>query len=111
MKYSYQAERLAGARSALMLPHPTGEAASIASAFHECHNGLHQLDRSQLDDNARDWLAKLDRFMDTSGLADPYSKGLWQIKAETLTESEKFELSRIIDELAHWFRRESYDGL
>ena len=111
MKYSYQAEKLAGARSALMLPHPTGEAASIASAFHECHVGLHQLDRSQLDHNARDWLAKLDRFMDTSGLADPYSQGLWQIKAETLTESEKFELSRIIDELAHWFEGEFHDDL
>ena len=111
MKYSYQAEKFAGARSALKLPHPTGEAASIASAFSQCRLGLHQLDRSQLDDNARDWLAKLDRFMDTSGLADPHSQGLWQIRAENLTESEKFELSRIIDELAHWFRRESYDGL
>jgi hypothetical protein len=41
--------------------------------------------------------------MDTSGLADPHSKGLWQVKAETLTESEKFELSRTIDELAQRF--------
>ena len=105
MKYSYQAEKFAGARRALMLPHPTGEAASIESAFSQCRLGVHQLDRSQLDDDARDWLAKLDRFMDTSGLADPYSKGLSQIKAETLTESEKFELSRIINELVHWFRR------
>ena len=111
MKYSYQAEKFAGARRALMLPHPTGEAASIESAFSQCRLGVHQLDRSQLDDDARDWLAKLDRFMDTSGLADPYSKGLSQIKAETLTESEKFELSRIIDELAHWFEGEFHDDL
>jgi len=103
VKYSYQAEKFADARSALMLPHPTGESASIASAFHACSLGLHQLARSQLDDNARYWLTKLDRFMDTSGLADPHSKGLWQVKAETLTESEKFELSRTIDELAQRF--------
>lgn len=103
MKYSYQAEKFAAARSALMLPHPKGEAASIASAFHECHLGLHQIDRSQLDDNAKDWLATLDALMDASGLADSHGKGLWQIKAETLTVNDKFELSRIVDELAHWF--------
>ena len=110
MKYSYQAEKFASARRALMLPHPRGEAPSIAGAFHECHLGLHHLDRNQLNDTARDWLAKLDRLMETSGLQDPHGKGLWQIKAETLTESEKFELSQVVDELAHWFDAEYHDG-
>ncbi len=49
--------------------------------------------------------------MDTSGLADPHSKGLWQIKAETLTEREKMGLSQIVDELAHWFDDQYHDGL
>jgi hypothetical protein len=111
VKYPYQAEKFAKARRALMLPHPIGQADSIARAFHECHLGLHRLDRRQLDDNARDWLVKLDRCMDTSGLADRHSKGLWQIKAETLTESEKMGLSQIVDELAHWFDDQYHDEL
>jgi len=103
MRYLYQAEKFAAARRALMLPHPMGEAVSIAGAFHECSLGLHKIDRSQLDSTAIEWLKKLDKLMDYSGSNDSTGKGLWQVKAETLTVDQKSELSHIIDELAHWF--------
>lgn len=90
-----------------MLPHPRGEAASISSAFHECSLGLRELDRHDVDDNAAQWLRQLDDLMNTDGLDDPHGKGTWMVKAEQLGENQKFELSRIIDELAHWFDREN----
>ena len=90
-----------------MLPHPRGEAASISSAFHECSLGLHELDRQDVDDNAAQWLRQLDDLMNTDGLEDPHEKGTWLVKAEQLSEDQKFDLSRIIDELAHWFDREN----
>lgn len=48
--------------------------------------------------------------MDTTGIKDPAGKGAWYIKAEQLTEEQKFELSSVVDELAHWFdaRLEEY---
>ncbi len=61
------------------------------------------VNRKLLDHYAQDLLAKLDKIMDTSGLADAAEKGLWQVKAETLTVNEKSELSHIVDELANWF--------
>jgi len=105
-KFTYPSEKFSVARSSLMLPHPRGEAASIASAFHECSLGLHDVRDEDLDNHARGWVAKLRELMDTSGIQDPTGRGMWLIKAEQLSEEEKFELSRIVDELAHWFRRE-----
>ncbi len=103
MKFSYQAEKFSVARSALMLPHPRGEHESIANAFHECSLGLHQFDRSRLSDDANQWVGKLDALMETKGLSDPNGEGLWAVKAKTFTDDEKIELSRLVDELAHWF--------
>ena len=105
MKFLYQAEKFSEARSLLMLPHPEGEVASIASAFHECSLGLHNLNEQELDDTARGWGAKLKELMDTSGLTDPDGRGLWEVKAASLTNEEKFELSGVIVELAGWFDR------
>lgn len=105
MKFAYQAEKLSAARSSLMLPHPQGEAQSIAHAFHECSLGLHELNEDQLDDNARSWVRRLKELMSTDGLRDPDGRGLWAVKAEDLGVDEKYELSRIVDELAHWFGR------
>lgn len=105
MNFAYQAEKFSVARSSLMIPHPNGEAASIASAFHECSLGLHDLDEQKLDDNARGCVAKLNDLMDTSDLTDPDKRGLWAVKADSLTIEQKFELSRVVDELAHWFDR------
>jgi hypothetical protein len=106
MKFGYQLEKFSAARSALMLPHPRGESESIASAFHACSLGLHGLELDSLDDNVRDWIRKVEAFMDTAGLSNPDGRGLWVIKADSLTEEQKFELSRVVDELAHYFDRE-----
>lgn len=106
MKFGYQSEKFATARRALMLPHSRGEHSSIADAFHECSLGLHGLDRTALDDDSRRWLDSLERLMDTTGLSDPNGEGLWTVKARTLTVDDKLELSRIVDELAFWFRRD-----
>ncbi|MBK1888460.1 hypothetical protein Undi14_00335 [Undibacterium sp. 14-3-2] len=105
MKFSYQAEKLSVARRNLMLPHPTGEAASIAAAFHECHNAFHNIDREGLDDNSRQWVEKIEGLMGTNGLQDPNGVGTWHIKAEQLSVDEKRELSSAVNELAHWFDR------
>lgn len=104
MSFSYAAEKFASARSALMLPHPQGEAQSIASAFFECHIGLDRLDRSLLDDDARKWLNELDLLMSTSGLEDPHREGLHLLKARMLSVDDQFQLSSVIDELQCWFR-------
>lgn len=91
-----------------MPPHPAGEAASIASAFRECYLGLHTLEEEALDDSARRYLAKLKELMDTTGLSDSDERGRWMVKADSLSEEQKGDLSRAIDELASWFERESW---
>lgn len=105
MKYSYQAEKLSVARSALMLPHYKGEAHAIVSAFHECSLAFHKFDESQLDEISRDWIRKLKNFMDTTDIVDDLGEGKWLVKARSLLIDEQRELSYIIDELAHWFNR------
>lgn len=101
--YGYAAEKFNAARHNLMLPHPRGEPESIVGSFHECALGLHDIRPEQLDDSARDWVRKLEDLMDDDGISDPRGLGTWQLKAEKLTEDEKFTLSRVVDELAHWF--------
>lgn len=103
MKFAYASEKFSAARRCLMLPHPRGESESIAAAFHECSLCLHDLDLTELDENARLWVAKIRDLMDTTGVQDASGRGTWAIKADGLTENEKFELSRTIDELASWF--------
>jgi hypothetical protein len=100
MPFSYQADKFATARQRLMLPHPNGEAASIASAFHECSQGLHGLNAGELDDNARGLLERLAMLM---GTPDRHERVPWTVLAATFTTEQKFELSRVIDELASWF--------
>ena len=88
------------ARQLLMLPHPHGEEASIASAFNECSLGLKNINKDTLDDSQQKCVSSLERLMNTDGLEDSYNKGLFRVKAESLTESEKFELSEVVDALA-----------
>jgi len=103
LPFSYQAEKFAIARRRLMLPHPNGEAASIVSAFHECSQALHGLNEAKLDDQARGLLGLLTTLMDTSEVVDPQDRGPWTVKAAAFTVEQKFELARVIDELAAWF--------
>ena len=104
MDYIYAAEKFSAARSELTIPASGGELASIVCAFHECSLGLMNLDRIGIQDNdALNWLRKLDDLMNTSGLEDPDEKGLYQVKAESLSKEDKVELARVIDKLASWF--------
>jgi hypothetical protein len=104
MKYVSQAETFSTARRSLMLPHPRGEQDSIARAFHECRLGLNDLDRDGLDENARGRVKRLEELMATAGFSDE-NRVAQAVEARELSLQEKFELSRIIDELAYWFRQ------
>lgn len=103
MHFDYQMQKFDEAQQALMLPHPNGEAASIASAFGSITYGLDHLDREAVSESAREWLTKLDRFMDTTGLEDPAGVGLFHVKAESFSTDDKFEISRLVHELASYF--------
>ena len=103
MKFAYQSEKFATARRSLMLPHQGDVTKSIADAFFECSLGLRNLDVNDLDDGARESLRKLKELMDATGLDDPNERGLYIIKAETLTTEQKTELSNEINYLASWF--------
>ena len=105
MSFRYAAEKFASARSVLMLPHPQGEAQSIASAFSECRQGLDRLDRTAMDYDSLTWIRELENLMSTSGLDDPHKEGLFVLKARKLSEDDQFQLSSVVDELAHWFAR------
>ena len=107
MRYSYQAEKLSSARSALMLPHTRGEAESIANAFLELSLAFHQLDVSALDSEAQRWIAKLQDYMDTTGVSASGGEGAWAAKARSFTSDDQLEISHAVDELAYWFDRES----
>ena len=103
MKYTRQVETFSAARRALMLPHPDGEAESIVSAFAECDRGIKDVDQGGLDEHAWEWLGKLEALMNTDGLELKFGKALWTLKAERLSEDEKFELSDVVNSLADWF--------
>jgi|ERR1700722_5918994 len=110
MRFSYQAEKLSLARRELMLPHSRGEAESIAMAFHNCMLAFHQFDADALDDSARGWYSKITEFMNTDGIEDPAGRGTHLIKAEGFTTDQKIELSKCVDELAHWFDRHFWES-
>ncbi|TAM80588.1 MAG: hypothetical protein EPN47_15110 [Acidobacteria bacterium] len=110
MKYRYQSEKFSTARRLLMLPHPRGETHSIVSAFHECSLGLQDVSEEDLDETAGEYVRRLRELMDTTGLEDPTGEGVWWVKARAMTESDEFEIARIIDELASWFGREFWSN-
>lgn len=101
--YNYAAEKFDSARHSLMLPHPGGEARSVADAFAECMHGLRDIKPGDLDESAADWVRTLNGLMDAQNILDPNGVGTFQLKAENLTMQEKLSLSRVVDELAHWF--------
>jgi hypothetical protein len=103
MKYTYASEKFATARRSLMLPHPDGDTKSIADAFAECSHGLHNINRDDFDDAARESVRKLEELMGTTGLDNPLHRGLYTVKAERLSLDQKAELSKEVDYLAGWF--------
>ena len=100
----YFSEKLDVARTALMLPHTRGEAASVAECFHNCALAFDNLPTS-LDSDAQRWISTIREKMDVGGLSDPDGRGLWQVKAERLTTDDLLELSEAVDELASWADR------
>ena len=90
-----------------MLPHPDGDTKSIADAFAECSHGLHNINRDDFDDAARESVRKLEELMGTTGLDNPLHRGLYTVKAERLSLDQKAELSREVDYLATWFDAQS----
>lgn len=103
MKFIYPAEKFSVARRLLMLPFRRTEADIIASVFHECTLGLHDIheDDPELDQHARDEIQTLKQLMDTSGIDT--ETGRWAVKAQQLTHDEKRALSDAVDSLATWF--------
>ncbi len=103
MSYGYPAEKFSIARRALMLPHADGGHESVVSAFQECRLGLHRMNRSKLDGHTRSLIYALECFMSTEGVPVSGSESAWTVKAKNLTPDERLEISRLVNELAHWF--------
>jgi hypothetical protein len=102
MKFRYPSEKLLDARRSLMLPHPEGEAQSIADAFSICRRGFDHLNPDDLDDDARRWFTKLGELMDTSGVQDPEGRGTFVVKASGFSLEQRRELSDAVDQLTEW---------
>jgi hypothetical protein len=105
MEFPRQAERFSVARRCLMLPHPDGVAESVAKAFEACALGLRSLHRGALDKNASAWLQRVEELMNISAIAGADERERRLIRAAQLTPDEQADLSRLVDELAHWFAR------
>ncbi len=103
MSYGYPAEKFSTARQALRVPHTDGEHEPVVSAFQECRAGLHRMNRSKLDENTRSLIYALECFMDTEGVSVSAGESAWTVKAKGLTADERLEISRLVEELAHWF--------
>ena len=102
MDFGYASEKFSTARHMLMLPHSSGEDASIADAFHEISLCLHGADIEAIEDiDTRQWIQKLQQFMNTEGLDDPSGVGTYRVKARGFTTDDKIEISRLVDDLAY----------
>jgi hypothetical protein len=109
--FSYQGEKLAVARSSLMLPHSMGEEHSIAHAFHACSLGLQQFDVTRIaDEDVRDRIERLRTLTQTEGMEDATGEGTWVHRARKMTVDEKRELSSVVDQLADWFNKHVWTG-
>lgn len=84
-----------------MLPHSQGEEQSIAEAFLNCDLAFQDLPEDDLDEHAREIIEAIKKFMNVENVEG--NDGKWVRKARTFDTDQKLELSRVIDELAHWF--------
>ncbi|MCF6363075.1 MAG: hypothetical protein L3J88_06975 [Gammaproteobacteria bacterium] len=98
MDYSQQAEKFNDARTCLMLPHPEGEAQSIADAFHDIELGLHEFDIADINEDIASHISLIKQLIDHNRDGKTY-----QSIAESLTPHQKLELSRSVRELADHF--------
>lgn len=105
MDYGYMAQKLASARSCLMLPHPKGITESVTIAMFECMIALDGV-KDERPEELEPYLSRLVRLMDTSDLVDADGIGLLRVKAETFTEDELHQFSSTVDELANLCARD-----
>jgi hypothetical protein len=105
MEFLRQAEKFSVARRCLMLPHANGIADSMADAFEACALGLRSLHRGALDARASAWVARVEALMNTDAIDGADQRERWLKRAAELTIEEQSDLSRLVDELAHWFAR------
>lgn len=101
-KYMYPTEKLNAARRILMLPHPGGEARSLAGAFHECSLGLKGFSDEDFDSHSQTWFRTIRETMDTTGVEDPSGEGTWLRRAKSLDVDQKAAFASAVDELADW---------
>jgi hypothetical protein len=106
MSYSFPAEKFAVARDALMQPHPDGQHAALEAALIECRIGLHRMNRSKLDSSIRSRLFRLEGFMDSTGFSAVDGDSAWTVRLKGLSDEEKSEIFRLVDELANFFASE-----
>jgi hypothetical protein len=99
MDYGYMAQKLAAARSSLLLPHPRGIEQSVITAMFECMIGLDGL-KDERPEELEPYLSRLVDLLDTSELSDPDCIGLHIVKARMFTEDQLHQFSSTVDELA-----------
>ena len=87
-----------------MAPHPRGEAASFANAFHECTLGLRNIAADDLDDSARRWLRTIQQAVDVTNVQPVGGRGAWEMKVEGMSLDERQQVASAVDELTDWFR-------
>lgn len=105
MAFEHQSQRFAAARRSLMLPHRDGVTSAIASALQACNIGFRNLRPGQLDEHAAKWLDALQALIGpapTGGNPDS-DREHWHARAAELDVEQQSDLSRLVDELAHWF--------
>jgi hypothetical protein len=106
-KFAYESEKLSQARSSLMAPHPFGQEQAFLNAFDFCSRALFKLELALVDDDsARQWIAIIQKTIDTTGIDDPKGVGVWQLKLSKLSVAERRGFSDAVDELASYFDRE-----
>lgn len=87
-----------------MLPPLGRESQAIAGAFLSCKAALSHLDEASLDHNARIWVETIRSAMDTRGIKDSSGIGTLELKAAVLSDDQRREFARAVDELANWVR-------
>jgi hypothetical protein len=110
MEFLRQAEKFSVARRCLMLPHANGITDSIADAFEACALGVRSLHRGALDARASAWLERVEALMNTDAIDGADQRERWLKRAAELSVEEQSDLSRLVDELAHWFARAPKDA-
>jgi hypothetical protein len=102
----YAGEQFHMARRHLMLPHPEGEAQSVATAFLETNVGLRRVRDEYLDGHARGWIRTIRTLMDQTAIVGG-AEGTAIVRARGLVAEERRQFADAVDQLAGWCDRAS----